>query len=366
MNYDELNTGDLFCFIDVQAPYIKTCIGHTNLETGVRKTESDAKTHVLKRSLDEVGRYCAISAADLDERIKLFLAYAEQEKMDNEKVSPEPDEKPNGFDEPAKKHKTREQVFDESRIILKKELEAALNELEEKPKPEKYGITVDVSKEGEKPKEIFIPVTGNDEKIIKRPLNANCLGMSVTDCPNEKNDYSIGTDDCKTCEYFRGVSKISIPTETELIKEAGFVECKWLSEDEKKGEKHKFAQNDEKEAIPPGMKIIRKYVSQRILDLQAVGNRIIVLPDTPETMSQGGIHIPQKSEEAVEFGWVISEGPDCTNKWVGKYIWYGRWLGAKAELDGLELRVFDEDENYPLAVVQTNKILRLQVSPTDN
>lgn len=117
---------------------------------------------------------------------------------------------------------------------------------------------------------------------------------------------------------------------------------------------------DEKAETPgESVEIIKKIVSRRIMDLEACGNNLIVIPDDAEKMSKGGIVIPDASEEAVEFGFVISEGPDCKGSWKGKYIWYGRWLGSKAQLDGQEIRVFDEENGCPLAIASTHKRIQL-------
>ena len=93
--------------------------------------------------------------------------------------------------------------------------------------------------------------------------------------------------------------------------------------------------------------------------LKPLYSNVLVKQDDAEKMTEGGIHIPDTSEDAPLTGTVLAAGEgyvlmdDAGSVHVrrlivkeGDRIMFGKYSGAKIELDGDEFIVMDEADIY--------------------
>ena len=59
--------------------------------------------------------------------------------------------------------------------------------------------------------------------------------------------------------------------------------------------------------------------------ISLVGNRILVIPEEVESMSKGGLYIPDASKDKPKQGVVVSCGPDVNNVLVEDTVMYGKY-----------------------------------------
>ena len=76
-------------------------------------------------------------------------------------------------------------------------------------------------------------------------------------------------------------------------------------------------------------------------NIKPLGSRILVKPDEVKKITDGGIIIPETSEEKSRIGSVLSVGKNVTKIHVGDRILYGKFAGAELK-EGL-LIVKEED-----------------------
>ena len=58
-------------------------------------------------------------------------------------------------------------------------------------------------------------------------------------------------------------------------------------------------------------------VDPRVWRFQPWGHRILVLRGTTDTMTEGGIHLPDQSREPPSWGWVVNAGPEAGQEKCG-------------------------------------------------
>ena len=75
-------------------------------------------------------------------------------------------------------------------------------------------------------------------------------------------------------------------------------------------------------------------------------NRIIISTTKPETVSQGGIIIPDVATEQQNKGYIMAVGPLVENPSVvpGKLAVYGQYSGVEIEHDGREYLIMRETD----------------------
>lgn len=98
------------------------------------------------------------------------------------------------------------------------------------------------------------------------------------------------------------------------------------------------------------------------MKLQPLFDRIIILPDSQETVTEGGIIIPDTTEkERIETGKVLAIGPGYweygsfvkTQVNVGDKILFGKYAGSETEIDGYKILIMKERDI--IAILQESK-----------
>ena len=88
------------------------------------------------------------------------------------------------------------------------------------------------------------------------------------------------------------------------------------------------------------------------------GYRILILPFTMSNVTKGGIHLAtqtvDKERLATVVGYVVSLGPDAygdlgkfpDGAWCkeGDWVIFGRYAGARFQIDGGDMRLLNDDE----------------------
>tara|TARA_R100000544_G_scaffold36550_1_gene25082 strand:- start:1056 stop:1508 length:453 start_codon:yes stop_codon:yes gene_type:complete len=88
------------------------------------------------------------------------------------------------------------------------------------------------------------------------------------------------------------------------------------------------------------------------------GYRILILPFTASSVTKGGIHLAKatvdKERLATVVGYVVAKGPDAygdLNKfpdgaWCeeGDWVIFGRYAGARFQIEGGDMRLLNDDE----------------------
>lgn len=81
------------------------------------------------------------------------------------------------------------------------------------------------------------------------------------------------------------------------------------------------------------------------IGLEPMDNRIIIRPDASETVTKGGIIIPDDAKEAKVYGTVVAHGAaDTVTLKVGDRVLYGKFSGQEVDWDGIEYKVMREVE----------------------
>ncbi len=87
--------------------------------------------------------------------------------------------------------------------------------------------------------------------------------------------------------------------------------------------------------------------------LRPLADHVVVLPDAAETVSQGGILIPETAKETPMQGAVLAVGPGRTEPGIGTVlpavsigdvVLFGRYSGLKIDLDGQALLIMREED----------------------
>ena len=92
--------------------------------------------------------------------------------------------------------------------------------------------------------------------------------------------------------------------------------------------------------------------------LQPLSNYVIVKPDKEETMTEGGLYIPDTAQEKPKQGTVIATGKGkyengnliAMTVQVGDRVLYGRFSVSGATIDGEDLLVCSETDVYAILI----------------
>lgn len=90
---------------------------------------------------------------------------------------------------------------------------------------------------------------------------------------------------------------------------------------------------------------------------QPTGWRILILPYQGQTMSEGGIHLPDQAQEresrATVCGYVLRVGKQSYSDYgkygapwckEGDWVIFGRYVGSRFRIEGGEVRLLNDDE----------------------
>ena len=80
------------------------------------------------------------------------------------------------------------------------------------------------------------------------------------------------------------------------------------------------------------------------LQVEALGDRVLVQRKDAETVTQGGIILAEASQEAPIEGTVFGIGPDCVSIKVGDTVLMPAFAGNQVTLRGNQFSVLAEEE----------------------
>ena len=88
------------------------------------------------------------------------------------------------------------------------------------------------------------------------------------------------------------------------------------------------------------------------MSIRPLADNIIALRIDPETITGGGILIPDSAQTKELICSVMAIGPDVASVTIGEDILVGKYLGTEATIDGQEILVIAEED--VLGVVESD------------
>ena len=84
------------------------------------------------------------------------------------------------------------------------------------------------------------------------------------------------------------------------------------------------------------------------LTIKPLADRVLVQPSTPETVTKGGIIIPDTAKEKPQKGIVVAAGPGKKDEPVtvkaGNTVLYGKYAGTEIQIDGEDYLIMRESD----------------------
>ena len=90
------------------------------------------------------------------------------------------------------------------------------------------------------------------------------------------------------------------------------------------------------------------------MDLQPIGDRIIVRREASDAKSAGGIILPDAAQKKPQRGTILAVGPGKLNKKsgtrtplqlkAGDKVLFGKWSGTEVKVDGEDLLIMKESD----------------------
>ena len=88
------------------------------------------------------------------------------------------------------------------------------------------------------------------------------------------------------------------------------------------------------------------------LTIKPLADRVLVQPSTPETVTKGGIIIPNTAKEKPQKGIVVAAGPGKKDEpvtvKVGDSVLYGKYAGTEITVDGQEYLIMREADIFAI------------------
>lgn len=88
------------------------------------------------------------------------------------------------------------------------------------------------------------------------------------------------------------------------------------------------------------------------LTIRPLGDRVIVQPAQAETMTKGGIIIPDTAKEKPQKGTIVAAGPGKKDEpvtvKVGDAVLYGKYAGTEINIDGIEYLIMREADIFAI------------------
>ena len=88
------------------------------------------------------------------------------------------------------------------------------------------------------------------------------------------------------------------------------------------------------------------------LTIKPLADRVLVQPSTPETVTKGGIIIPDTAKEKKQKGIVVAAGPGKKDEpvtvKVGDSVLYGKYAGTEITVDGQEYLIMREADIFAI------------------
>ena len=88
------------------------------------------------------------------------------------------------------------------------------------------------------------------------------------------------------------------------------------------------------------------------LTIKPLADRVLVQPSTPDTVTKGGIIIPDTAKEKPQKGIVVAAGPGKKDEpvtvKVGDSVLYGKYAGTEITVDGQEYLIMREADIFAI------------------
>ena len=93
-------------------------------------------------------------------------------------------------------------------------------------------------------------------------------------------------------------------------------------------------------------------MAKSTLTIKPLADRVLVQPSTPETVTKGGIIIPDTAKEKPQKGIVVAAGPGKKDEpvtvKVGDSVLYGKYAGTEITVDGQEYLIMREADIFAI------------------
>jgi chaperonin GroES len=94
------------------------------------------------------------------------------------------------------------------------------------------------------------------------------------------------------------------------------------------------------------------YMAKTKLTIRPLADRVIVQPAAAETMTKGGIIIPDTAKEKPQKGTIVAAGPGKKDEpvtvKVGDSVLYGKYSGTEINIDGVEYLIMRESDIFAI------------------
>jgi len=77
---------------------------------------------------------------------------------------------------------------------------------------------------------------------------------------------------------------------------------------------------------------------------QPLNDRVLITQTKPESISAGGIFLPETTIKSSTQGIVYAIGPKCDELAVGDYVTFGEYAGIKVVVDGIECLIMRQSD----------------------
>lgn len=78
--------------------------------------------------------------------------------------------------------------------------------------------------------------------------------------------------------------------------------------------------------------------------LKPNGKRVLIRQAASKTMTESGLHIPEKAQEQMFEGKVLATGPETVTYTEGATVLFSKYAGTVVELNGEKLLLVTEEE----------------------
>jgi chaperonin GroES len=81
------------------------------------------------------------------------------------------------------------------------------------------------------------------------------------------------------------------------------------------------------------------------ISLKPLGDRVVIEPIEQDSMTAGGIVLPDTAKEKPQEGTVLAVGPDVEAELTeGDRVMYAKYAGTEVKMDGKEVIILREDD----------------------
>ncbi len=81
------------------------------------------------------------------------------------------------------------------------------------------------------------------------------------------------------------------------------------------------------------------------ISLKPLGDRVVIEPIEQDSMTAGGIVLPDTAKEKPQEGTVLAVGPDVEAELAeGDRVMYAKYAGTEVKMDGNEVIILREDD----------------------